>query len=162
MNGHGGARRGAGRPIKWGIDCVLSVGQACEESWCQSLALHTKSALERRSIIESELQYFWSEANRIPVRLRRQWIESYKGQIHRDDFKKELLMLSDMPSTGVEEGVELGVHRVVAKPPKGTRKRIVAEVAKQFDLPEKTVDNLWQAYRRFEKEVRATPYPAGT
>jgi hypothetical protein len=52
------------------------------------------------------------------------------------------------------EGTAPRVFKVPTKPPRGTRQRIIKEVAKEYDLAESVVDNLWKAYRRFERELR--------
>ena len=38
------------------------------------------------------------------------------------------------------------------KPPRGTRKAILEEAATKFHTTVNQADNLWQAYRRFERE----------
>lgn len=155
-SGHGGTRQGAGRPRKWSFDDVLTVGQACEVAWRGAVANAFEAAELKLFRMDSDIQSLWDTAQGVPVEQRKQWYASEKGKTHHADIKIELHALNgtpddpDPPSRGI---------RITAKPPRGTRKRIIAETAKQFGLPDSAVDALWQEYRRFEREQQSYRIP---
>ena len=41
--------------------------------------------------------------------------------------------------------------KIPTKPPRGSRLRVISEIAEKYSLTAKQVDNLWQEYRRFER-----------
>lgn len=149
-NGHGGARQGAGRPRKWSFFFVLTIGQACEVSWRDAVAIALEAEKDRLFKTESDMQSLWDSAQHVPVGRRRQWYNGNEGEMHRADIETELQALNGTPDN---PDPPPRIIRFKAKPARGTRKRIIAEIAKQFDLPESVVDNLWQAYRRFERKL---------
>lgn len=150
MSGHGGARRGAGRPRKWCFEDVLTIGQACEVKWREAAKAAFESERERLFSEVSDIQSLWDAAQCVPVRERRRWLTSEKFEQHRADVETELHALH---GTRDDLGApRRGVH-IAARPPRGTRKRIIGEVAEQFSLRESAVDSLWQEYRRFEREL---------
>jgi hypothetical protein len=152
---HGGKRSGAGRPRKWDFWFVMEVGQACEtlHRQAQDAALRTR----RDKLMEdTELQATWNKVNSMPVPQRRQWLQS-KGddeleegyEQHQSDIKEEIKVMNK------KRGGKVTTSRLVSlqnTPPKGTRSQIIAKVAKKFELSTKQIDNIWQAYRRFERE----------
>lgn len=151
MSGHGGARRGAGRPRKWSIDDVVRVGQACEELWRDASEKTETAELDRLHSEASDLNVLWAKAGNVPVSERSNWLVSEEADLHRLDIETELHALH---GTSEEAGPPVCVVRIRTQPPRGTRKQIIATVAKQFGERESTVDNLWQRYRRFVKEAR--------
>ena len=150
MTQHGGARRGSGRPRKWRFADVLTVGQACEVAWRDAVAAALEAERDRLFRTESDIQSLWDAAQRIPVGHRQQWYDGDEGETHRADVETEIHELNGTPDDAVPP--PRGI-RLRTKPPRGTRKRIIAECAAQFDLSDSAVDNLWQAYRRFEGEL---------
>lgn len=150
MSKHGGVRSGAGRPLKWDFEHILTVGLACEVKWRTAVKAAIGAKSDRHFSVESDIQSLWDVAQRVPVSNRRQWYDGEEGEIHRADIKTELHSLNGTPD---EDGPPPRVISILAKPPRGTRKLIIAEIAEQFGLRESTVDNLWQAYRRFEREM---------
>lgn len=150
MMHHGGARRGAGRPRKWSFADVLTVGQACEVAWRDAVANALEAEKVRLFRTESDIQSLWDAAQRVPVGRRRQWYDGDEGETHRADIETELHALNGIPDN---PDPPPRITRIMARPQRGTRRRIIVEIAKQFGLPESAVDNLWQAYRRFEREL---------
>ncbi|RVU06264.1 hypothetical protein EOE18_05365 [Novosphingobium umbonatum] len=150
MTHHGGARRGAGRPRKWRFDDVLKVGQACEVAWRDAVANAFEAEKVRFFRTESDIQSLWDAAQRVPVSQRLQWYDDDEGETHRADIETELHALNETPDN---PDPPPRITRIMTRPPRGTRRRIIAEIAERFGLPESVVDNLWQAYRRFEREL---------
>lgn len=151
MSAHGGTRKGAGRPLKWDIFDVCDVGQACENKLKLEHKVIADAKNEELYVRTSEFQYFWEFARIVPVSWRAKWLRSRGGQTHLSDIEAERSFLE-------REAKSIKFRTL----PPGTRRRIIQDVAAQKGLPTKTVDNLWQAYRRFEKELRAEPYPDKT
>lgn len=151
---HGGARRGAGRPLKWTFDDIFTVGQACEAEWrraAQDAVEVRLSALPKAAEIRS-LQ----EASRnIPLEQRRAWLAGDAFDDHHHDIEALLHARAktsfDDDTATFERTAPRGV-RVSAQPFRGSRKRIIAGAALRFQLSESQVDNLWQRYRRIESE----------
>lgn len=152
---HGGKRSGAGRPRKWDFWFVLEVGQACETLHRQ--AQDTALRMRRDKLMgNTDLQATWSKVNLMPVPLRRQWLQT-KGndeleegyEQHQADINEEIAAMNK------KRGGKVTASRLVSlrnTPPKGTRRKIISKVAQKFSLTTKQVDNIWQAYRRFERE----------
>ena len=148
---HGGHRQGSGRKQKWSFSYMLKIGQACEEMHQAAKDL----AFEER---KTKLLYgnltglteVWDEVAKIPVSERKSWQNSEEGDAHRDDVRNELISLNEL-----EFGKKTtnAVFSVSNRPAKGTRERIIEEVASEFGLKPKQVDNIWQQYRRFEKSI---------
>lgn len=159
MNKHGGARPGSGRPLKWHFDHVLTIGQACEVEWRKAVAAAFEAEQVRLFRTESDIQSLWDAAQRVSVGQRRQWYEGDEGETHRADIETELHALNGTPDN---PDPPPRITRIKARPPRGTRRRIIAEIAEQFGLSESAVDNLWQAYRRFERELSEPQDPAET
>ena len=65
------------------------------------------------------------------------------------DVSEELVTLN---SAMVRTDPKNRIFQIVGKAPKGTRSRIIKIVAEEYGLKTKQVDNLWQRYRRFERE----------
>lgn len=162
MNKHGGARSGAGRPLRWNFDHVLTIGQACEVKWREA----SKRAGEARFAAlanQDEIQALWKGVQDIPLPQRKAWLESEAYKDHSGDIESWLHERAGTPFDDVTANYEGKAPRVVTistKPPRGTRQRIVGEVAMNTGLPESAVDNLWQAYRRFERELMEPQYSA--
>lgn len=153
MSTHGGARPGSGRPRKWSFTHVLAIGQACEEKWRDA----STEAFEARLAAlpyAGKIQALWDRAQAIPVPQRKAWP---KREDHSGDLESWLHAAAGTPFDYDKGKFGGDVPRRVAlsaKPPKGTRTRIIDEVATQNNLSTTTVDNLWQAYRRFESKLR--------
>lgn len=147
MTGHGGKRPGAGRPRKWSFEVMLTVGQACENRWRYEVGRAYDAASAKLFGSDADLISLWEAVQEVPLGERRAWLAGEDGEMHRADVEVELDAL-----TG-SDGPEVGQSRIVtisSKPRRGTRKHIIASVASQFALRKTVVDNLWQAYRRFE------------
>ena len=163
---HGGRRAGAGRKRKFSFFFMLEVGAACE-SLIRAAQAELKAQNREYLFSEvSDVQSLWDRVQVIPVPERRSWLASDKFEEHGADVEEERITirneLSNTPSnkrkaklaTGNgSKGAERSPHTLYV--PRGTRKRIIQEVAAQYDLTEKQVDNLWQQKRRFEAEAEA-------
>lgn len=146
-NSHGGKRRGAGRPKKWDFSFVVKVGQACEK--LNRKAIEESLDQQKNDLFrqQTELEWHWAEVNKVPPSKRRQFLKSEEFEAHSQDIIEEMIMLAGNIGGEVNRVVQLK-----AKAPPGTRKGILAQVGKTFGLSTKQVDNIWQAYRRFEAE----------
>ena len=146
-NAHGGKRRGAGRPQKWDFLFVVKIGQACEK--LNRKAIEVSLDQQKNDLLrqKTELELLWAKIKKIPPLERRQFLESEAFKVHSHDIGEELKMLADKKGGEVNRVVQLK-----AKAPRGTRKDILEQIAQTFGLTTKQVDNMWQAYRRFEAE----------
>lgn len=155
MNSHGGARDGAGRPRKRQFEDVLRVGQICESKWHAA----SKDALNRRFKAlpyQEDIRSLHEGVNTLSVAQRKAFLASESYEDHRGDVEALLharagTAFNKIDATFVTQAPR-GV-RLSSKPPRGTRRQIIGEIAKQTGLSESTVDNLWQEYRRFERAV---------
>ena len=119
--------------------------------WRREAKTALEAQLDRLFSVDSDIQSLWDAAQRVPVANRRQWFEGDEGETHRADIETELHWLT---GTNDEANPPPRLMNVTAKPKRGTRKGIIAEIARQFGMTESAVDNLWQAYRRFERELQ--------
>ena len=153
---HGGKRSGAGRPRKWDFWFVMEVGQACERLHRQAQDTALSARRDRLISEQTELQRLWLKAKEKPVPIRRQWLQT-KGdsqleggyEQHLDDVTEEI---KEMNKNNKGKGPTSRLVSLRNTPPKGTRRKIISKVAQKFSLTTKQVDNIWQAYRRFELE----------
>lgn len=163
MKGHGGARKGAGRPRQYDFWETVTIGQACEKYWREAsqTAFDARLASLRNA---AEIQRLRDTANAIPVSRRKAWLNSYESEDQSGQIADYLHERAGHHLSGgfETEGETYGgdyagdaprVMQISTKPLRGTRKRIIGEVATESGLSEKAVDNLWQAYRRFEREL---------
>lgn len=153
---HGGKRSGAGRPRKWDFWFVIEVGQACETLHRQAQDASLRRRRDRLISEETELKSIWSKANLIPVPRRRQWLQTKGDDQLEDGYEQHHAdVAAEIKEMNKNSGGKKPTSRLVSlrnTPPKGTRSQIIAKVAKKFSLAPKQVDNIWQAYRRFELE----------
>lgn len=156
MSGHGGRRAGSGRPRKWSFFEVLNIGQACEVKWREA----SKGALSARYDAlprAAEITALYDGARAIPVEKRAQWVKSDAFEDHVLDLESHLHAQSETPfdyESGTYMGAAPRLVRLSTKPFKGTRERIIQEVASANGLSPSQVDNLWQAYRRLERSIQ--------
>ena len=148
---HGGKRAGAGRPRKWSFDDILKIGQACEvrfKAAVQSDYKNKKDALISNDVIE--LTEHYNRVQSIPLEDRQEWLqdEASRSQ-YMLDLGEEIESINSM--AGIAEPTNR-IFQIVGKAPKGTRSRIIKAIAEEYDLKTKQVDNLWQQYRRFERD----------
>ena len=144
---HGGKRKGAGRPRKWGLLFVIKVGQACEKLHREAVSLSVNRQKADLTSQQTELEYLWGLVNKIPTNNRSAFLDDEAFDIHKEDIDAELEMLASTDGPAIPR-----IFQLRAKASRGTRKNILSQVAKHFGLSTKQVDNLWQAYRRFERE----------
>ena len=149
-NQHGGKREGAGRIPKWDPLFKLHVGQDCEELFKREIELAIEQAKNKLFGQETDLKEQWQHTNRIPIEQRSAWLKSEEADRHQFDIEQELGAIhSHEPDTFPKSRL----LSLPAKPPRGTRSRIISEIAKKYSLSIKQTDNLWQAYRRFERSL---------
>lgn len=146
--GHGGARKGAGRPRKFGWRKILDVGQACEKLWRIEVEEAKQNAIHKYTSVDTDLAGLWSKTQQIRIENRKQWLQSEDYEQHKSDVDVEVEFSR---SAGTQEANGRSVH-LIAKPPRGTRKRIIEEVSSKYGLTFNQVRNLWVAYRRLERE----------
>ena len=147
---HGGRRQGSGRKQKWSFSDMLKIGQVCEEMHQAAKDLAFNKRLDELTKDQSELRTVWGYAASMPVSERKAWRASEAGERHVDDVKNELISLNAERSG---EETTNAVFSVSNQPAKGTRKRIIEDVASEFRLKPKQVDNIWQEYRRTVKRM---------
>ena len=146
---HGGKRGGAGRPRIWSFEDVLTVGQMCENRWREVEAATFKRNLDKMLEDQTELASVTGPVNRRPISKRRSWWGSEDSEQFRGDFIEEIETLNEKI---FGERSQNRVFQVSKQPPWGTRKKILEESAIKFGINVKTASNLWEAYRRFERE----------
>ena len=148
---HGGKRKGAGRKPNWSFDDVIRIGQACEVHF--RAVVHAEFEKRKNELISNDvtdLEDLFQNAQSIPVEDRQEWLKDENGGAqHLADVEEELATLNaTMEGTDPKNRV----FQIVGKAPKGTRSRIIKIVAEEYGLKAKQVDNLWQRYRRLERE----------
>lgn len=161
--GHGGARRGAGRPRKTTFWEMVGIGQACETQWriASNLAKDARFAALPHEI---EIRQLEESASAIPVPERKTWRASPEYEDHTGEIEALLhkragsdviggFEVEDETFGGEYEGGAPRFVSVSTKPKRGTRKHIIAKISQQFGLPESRIDNLWQEYRRLERKL---------
>jgi len=154
----GGKREGAGRPLARSWWDAFVIGQTCEVLWRQA-SQETVAALKSVKFQEeSRLHELWDRVAAIPVAERKAWLRSEAYNDHRGDVEAWLHQFTgtrfDEASGNYESEARRWLH-FPTKPRKGTRPRIIAEVAQRYGLSSATVDRLWKAYRRLESELEA-------
>ena len=145
----GGRRPGAGRKRKWDCWFRLKVGQDCEKLFRK--AIETKFAEEQRILLteQSGLSKELPKAQDVEVELRSGWLEQEDGgDQYLWDVVGEIEQLNIIYKN---QNLENRVFSLPVRPRRGTRKAIIEQIAIKYTLTENQVDNLWQAYRRFEK-----------
>lgn len=146
--GHGGARKGAGRPRKFDFFYLVTIGQACENLWRIAVADAKQKAVHKYISDDTELEAVWSKAQQINIENRKQWLQSEDYEQHKSDVDVEVeLSRSEESPQKNSRFVSL-----TAKPPRGTRKRIIEEVSSKHGLTFNQVRNLWVAYRHWERQ----------
>jgi len=146
---HGGKRAGAGRKPKWSFDDVLAVGQMCEGRWREAEAAAFIKNKAVKFSDQSDITSVRRSANAVSIPERRPWRKSDDGEGHRADMEVEIESLNEET---FGEPSQNRLFSVSNKPPRGTRKAILEEAATKFHTTVNQADNLWQAYRRFERE----------
>lgn len=153
----GGARAGAGRPRKFDFWYMTKVGQACEALWREAsnkVVQLRLSQLKHAARINDRHE----RSRKEQIDERATWTRSVAFHDMVDDTEADL---HDRAGTkpnpdGTFDRPAPRLSSVSNKPLKGTRKRVIAEVAANTSLNEKQVDNLWQAYRRYERSLKTT------
>lgn len=161
---HGGRRAGAGRKVRFDFFFMLEVGAACEERLLE--AQNSVKANSRQYMYNevSDLQSIWNKSNQIPVSKRPAWLESDAYADHQADIDEERSLIrtevakvsrkTRRAAKNAPSRSEKGVDQPTKIPvPRGTRRRILREIAATYKLTENQVDNLWQQKRRFEAEA---------
>ena len=149
---HGGKRKGAGRKLKWSLDDVMRIGQACEIHF--RAVEHAEFDKRKSALISgdvTELEHLFKNAQSIPIKDRHEWLKDEDGgALHLADVSVELTTLN---SKIKDADPKNPVFQIVSKAPKRTRNSIIKIVAEEYGLKANEVDNLWQRYRSFERET---------
>ena len=159
MHQHGGTRAGAGRPEKYGLELKIEIGHACEKRWREASQATGEARLNSMKHAD-DIRARREEVSHIPVHERKAWLETEAYQDHRDDIAAMLHKRANTPFDNESAEFERDAPREASastKPPRGTRKRIIEAVATESGLSKNSVDNLWQAFRRFKQEPRNSP-----
>ena len=147
----GGRRPGAGRKRKWDFWFRLQIGQDCENLYRE--AIETTFAEEQRTLLteHSRLSIEFQRAQDVEVELRSEWLEQEDGG---DQYLWDVVGESEQLNIIYKnQDLENRVFSLPVRPRRGTRKAIIKQIAAKYLLTENQVDNLWQAYRRFEKSI---------
>ena len=147
----GGRRPGAGRKRKWDFWFRLQIGQDCENLYRK--AIEKKFAEEQRTLLtkHSGLSIEFQRAQDVEVELRSEWLEQEDGgDQYLWDVVGEIEQLNIIYKN---QDLENRIFSLPVRPRRGTRKAIIKQIAAKYSLTANQVDNLWQAYRRFEKSM---------
>ena len=147
----GGRRPGAGRKRKWDFWFRLQIGQDCENLYRK--AIEKKFAEEQRTLLtkHSRLSIEFQRAQDVEVELRSEWLEQEDGgDQYLWDVVGEIEQLNIIYKN---QDLENRVFSLPVRPRRGTRKAIIKQIAAKYSPTANQVDNLWQAYRRFEKSM---------
>ncbi len=149
-NKHGGKRKGAGRKPKWGIHFLITRRARLRKSFRQEEEVAKKKAIDEHFRTDSDLSELWRSVNMVPISSRSNWLKSEAGDQHISDIEDELKAFRAV-SANISPASRL--LKIPTKPPRGSRLRIISEIAEKYSLSAKQVDNLWQEYRRFERSL---------
>lgn len=150
LKNHGGARRGAGRPRKWQFEQILEIGGRCEDQWREAVKAAREAELKKLFVEKSDLQSVWDSAQTVPLGERQQWSKSEPAELLQGDVEEEL---RDLTGALGGDGSPPRTIFLMVKPPRGTRRRIIAQMANSLALSESQVDNLWQQFRRLRNNL---------
>ena len=134
---------------------MLSIGQACEVKWREASGntmTHRLASLQ----YAGKIQALRDGVNAIAVSQRKDWLAK-AAEDHEGDVEGWIHARAKTPfdkKTGKYAFEAPRVVTVSTQPVRGTRLKIIVEVASEFRIADSVVDNLWQAYRRFERESR--------
>jgi hypothetical protein len=148
---HGGKRTGAGRKKKWAFEYVLEIGQACEKLWSAEQQATFEQKRDKALSDELNIAQHHKEIQAIPVKKRATRLKTEGANIYFSYMAAEIEELNEM------ENIPNPQNRIFSfsnKPPRGTRTRIIEYISVVFGLEPKQVDNIWQQYRRLEREFR--------
>lgn len=150
MSKRGGSRKGAGRPLKWTAEDVIRIGSACEELMRSAQRNAVAARLGDRQDLAS-ISARYSEVSHIPLEQRSHWLASEAYEDHNGDIEAFLHRQAQTHFDDHEGRFLDRAPRIISvprKPPRGTRKNIISDVAAAFNLTPVQVANLWQEFRR--------------
>ena len=127
---------------------MLKIGQECEILFRAEEKKTLDRAKDHAFNADSELKHLWRTPARIPVSKRKEFLKSDLYSHHQENIEAELKFLD---GNIFSDNSPPRIVRIRCKPPRGTRKKIIAQIANEHGLKLNQVDNLWQAYRRFER-----------
>jgi hypothetical protein len=134
---------------------MIDVGQACAARSREASQAAVNRRLAQLPHVR-DVQNFWDQAHAIPMAHREAWLHSesytdYEADLESWLHKRAGNVVDDR--TGEYNRPAPRLVSIQTKPPKGTRKRILVEIAARYSLTEKQVDNLWQEYCRFQRSL---------
>jgi hypothetical protein len=133
----------------------LQIGHDCEVLWRLACAREVDESL-RRQPYSDQIELLRDAANEIPLRQRSAWLAGEGFEEYRGDLEAWLHKRASTPfddDTGTYASSAPRLVTVPNRPPRGTRKRIIAEVAARASVPESTVVRLWTDYRKLMRRV---------
>ena len=150
QQGRGGARRGAGRPANHDIWQKIEIALTCEALSTEAAKVAVSQRLQKLRHAD-EIESLQIRINQIPIAQRAAFLISENYSDHVGDLESWLLKRQGSSfddETGTYNQTARRDVSVSSKPPKGTRRRVLTQVAVQFGIPESTVDRYWKAHRR--------------
>ena len=127
-------------------------GYNSEKRWQNAKAASLTQKKSELTSIQSDLKDTWSVATQVPISERKVWLNSEDGKAHLGDVREEIVTLNEQrPDTEPTNAL----FTLSAKPPIGTRKQIIEEIAVEFGITLKQTDNIWQRYRRLERQLKS-------
>jgi len=148
---HGGKRTGAGRKTKWTLEYVLEVGLACEKLWRAEQHAAFERSRETKQTETLNIAQHHKDVQAIQVKKRAAQLKTEGADIYFSYMAVEIEELNEM------ENISNPQNRVFSfsnKPLRGTRTLIIEKISVAFGLEQKQIDNIWQQYRRLEREFR--------
>ena len=148
---HGGKRTGAGQKTKWTLEYVLEVGQACEKLWRAEQQAAFEQRRDKALSDTLNIAQHHKDVQAIPVKKRAAQLKTEGADIYFSYMAVEIEELNEM------ENIPNPQNRVFSfsnKPLRGTRTLIIEKMSVAFGLEQKQIDNIWQQYRRLEREIR--------
>lgn len=131
----------------------MAVGQACEARWVEASKLAKEARLASLPRA-AEIRSLLAGMKFIPAEQRKSWLQGENYEDHRLDLEALLHERAGSPCTEGNYDTEAPRLAWVSTVPfRGSRSRIISEVAVQRGLPTSAVDNLWQAYRRLARAL---------
>lgn len=154
ISGRGGKRLGAGRKQNWDFWFRLKIGQECEALFRDAAQRRLADEKQKLHNEQSDLSHELARAQAVEIEERSKWlqeeVEEDGGDRYLSDIESEIEQLNAYYEN---DNPKNRLFSLPARPRRGTREAIIKRIAAKHSLTENQVDNLWQAYRRFEKSI---------